>query len=72
MTLPEIQKAIESLPQDEQTKLATWVAERDKAAWDAELKRDFSAGGSGDEILQNVQQQVRAGKSKPFTSGRSL
>ena len=72
MTLPEIQKAIESLPQDEQTKLATWVAERDMAAWDAELDRDFSAGGAGDEILGNVRLQVRAGKSKPFSSGRSL
>jgi hypothetical protein len=42
------------------------------AAWDAELDRDFSAGGAGDEILGNVRLQVRAGKSKPFSSGRSL
>jgi hypothetical protein len=72
MTLPEIQKAIESLPQDEQVKLATWVASRDMAAWDTELERDFSAGGAGANLLQNTRRQVRAGKSKPFSSGRSL
>jgi hypothetical protein len=72
MTLPEIQKAIESLPQDEQTKLATWVAQRDLGAWDAEMEKDFSAGGAGGEILEDFRQQVRAGKSKPFSSGRSL
>ena len=72
MTLPEIQKAIESLPEDEQTKLATWLAQRDMVAWDAELKNDFSAGGAGDEILKNVRQQIRAEKSKPFSTGRCL
>lgn len=72
MTLPEIQKAIESLPEDEQTELATWVAQRDMAAWNAELEKDFSVGGAGDNILENVRQQVRAGRSKPFSSGRSL
>lgn len=72
MTLPEIQKAIESLPEDEQTELATWVAQREMAAWNAELEKDFSVGGAGDNILENVRQQVRAGRSKPFSSGRSL
>jgi hypothetical protein len=72
MTLLEIQEAIESLSKDEQTKLATWVAHRDVAAWDGELEGDFAASGVGGEILENVRQQVGAGKSKPFTSGRSL
>ncbi len=72
MTLPEIQQAIESLPADEQTQLAAWLARRDMAAWDAEMEKDFSAGGAGDEIVGNVRQQLRDGKSKPFSSGRSL
>lgn len=72
MTLPEIQKAIESLSEEEQTQLATWVAERDVAAWDAEIERDFSTGGAATNLLQNIRQQIRDGKSKPFSSGRSL
>jgi len=47
MTIAEIQRAIEALAEDEQAKLATWIAERDRAVWDAELERDFSAGGAG-------------------------
>ena len=63
MTLPEIQRAIEDLSKDEQAKLATWVAERDFAAWDAEIERDFSAGGAGSDLLEKVPKQVRSGKS---------
>ena len=59
MTIAEIQRAIEGLAEDEQTRLATWMAERDRAAWDAEIKRDFSAEGAGCALLENVRQQVR-------------
>lgn len=69
MTLPEIQRAIETLSEDEQARLATWVADRDAAIWDAELERDFSAGGTASAMLENVRQQVRAGKSRPFAEG---
>ena len=66
MTLPEIQRAIEALPEQEQAELATWVAGRDAAIWDAEIQRDFSAGGSGEALLETIRQQVRDGESKPF------
>ena len=66
MTLPEIQRAIEALPQEEQAQLAAWVAERDSAAWDAEIERDFSAGGAGEALLQDVREQVRTRNSKPL------
>ena len=69
MSLLEIQRAIEALPEEEQAQLATWVAERDSAAWDAEIAKDFSAGGAGNELLETVREQVRAGKSKPFSDG---
>ncbi len=62
MTLPEIQRAIEDLSKDEQAKLAFWLAERDFAAWDAEIERDFSAGGAGSALLENVRKEVRAGR----------
>jgi hypothetical protein len=69
MTIAEIQRAIEGLAEDEQTKLATWIAERDRAVWDAELERDFSAGGAGSPLLENIRRQVRRGESLPFAEG---
>ena len=69
MTFAEIQRAIQELPQDDQTKLAGWIAERDRALWDAEIERDFSSGGAGSALLENVRQQVRSGKSRPFAEG---
>ena len=67
VTLPEIQRAIETLSEDEQAQLATWVADRDRKVWDAELERDFSTGGAGSALLESVRRQVRAGKSAPLT-----
>ena len=69
MTFAEIQRAIEDLPEDEQTKLATWIAERDRTAWDAEIERDFAAGGTGSSLLEEVRQQVNRGESRPFAEG---
>jgi hypothetical protein len=69
VTLPEIQRAIETLSEDEQAQLATWVADRHSVIWDAEIERDFAAGGAGSALLENVRQQVRSGKSRPFTEG---
>jgi hypothetical protein len=66
MTLPEIQRAIEALPDEDQAALARWVAERDAAIWDEEIARDFSPGGSGEALLDRVRKQVRDGHSKPF------
>jgi hypothetical protein len=66
MTIAEIQRAIEGLAEDEQIKQATWIAERDRAAWDAEIERDFSAGGAGSALLESVRRQVRRGDSRPL------
>ena len=54
MTLPEIQRAIEGLPEQEQAELAKWVAGRDAAVWDAEIERDFSDGGRGEVLLESI------------------
>jgi hypothetical protein len=69
MTVAEIKGAFEDLPPEEQTKLATWMAERDRAEWDAEMERDFSPGGADSELLGNVRQQIRAGNSRPLSDG---
>jgi hypothetical protein len=69
VTLPEIQHAIEALPKEEQAQLAAWVADRDATAWGAEIERDFSPGGAGMTLLEEVRQQVREGKSAAFVKG---
>jgi len=43
------------------------MAERDRAMWDAEIERDFTAGGAGPVLLEDVRQQVRQAKSPPLT-----
>jgi hypothetical protein len=69
MDLAEIQHAIEELPKEQQAALAAWLAERDQAEWDAEIKRDFAPGGAGVALLEEMKADVRAGKFRPFEEG---
>jgi hypothetical protein len=69
MNLAEIQHAIEELPKEEQAALAAWLAERDQAEWDAEIEHDFSPGGAGMSLLQEMKADDRAGKFRPFEEG---
>ena len=68
--LSEIQHAIESLPLEAQARLAAWMAQRDHEQWDAEIERDFSPGGAGMKLLEEVKRDIAAGKSQPFEEGR--
>jgi len=42
--------------------LAAWLFERDQAEWDAEIERDFSPGGAGNALLEEMKADARAGK----------
>ena len=70
MDLAEIQRAIEALPKDQQTLLTAWLYERYQAEWDAEIERDFSPGGAGVELIEEMKADARAGKFRPFEQGR--
>jgi hypothetical protein len=70
MDLAEIQHAIEDLSKEQQTALAAWLGERDQAHWDAEMERDFAAGGAGLALLEEMKADVRAGNFQPFERGR--
>jgi hypothetical protein len=52
--LSEIQQAIEQLPKPEQATLTAWLIERDQAEWDAEIEHDFSPGGAGMAVLDEM------------------
>jgi hypothetical protein len=68
--LDEIRRAIETLPKDQQAALAAWISARDQAEWDAEIERDFSPGGAGIALLEEMKADARSGKFHPFEPGR--
>jgi hypothetical protein len=70
MDLDEIQRAIETLPKDQQAALAAWLSARDQSEWDAEIERDFSPGGAGIALLEEMKADARSGKFQPFELGR--
>ena len=70
MDIGEIQHAIEALPPEQQTTLLNWLGERDRREWDAQIERDFSRGGAGMDLLDQVRAKVRRGESGPMDKGR--
>ena len=70
MSITEIQHVIQELPAEEQTALAAWIVDRDRARWDEEIERDFSPGGAGMELLDRVKKHVSDGLSRPLSEGR--
>jgi hypothetical protein len=69
MDLAEIQHAIEELPKDQQTALAAWMAEREQGEWEAEIERDFAPAGAGMALIEEMKEQARVGKFRPFEQG---
>jgi hypothetical protein len=72
MDLAAIQHAIESLSPEQQGALLTWLADRDRTHWDAELEQDFSGGGAGIRLLQQVKARIRGGESLPMSESRPI
>jgi hypothetical protein len=61
-----IKELIEHLPLEEQIALAAWMSERDSKAWDNQIEQDFSPGGAGMELLQEVDAEIEAGNLQSF------
>ena len=66
MTVADIKAAIAQLPEPELLKLADWLDEMRNRAWDAEMERDFSSGGRGIRLLEEAEEDLRAGRVKPM------
>ena len=49
---------------DDQTALPGWLRERDWAAWDARIERDFSPGGRGIGLLVELKSEIADGNSR--------
>ena len=66
MTVEDIKAAIEQLPEPERLELADWLDAMRNRAWDAEMERDFSSGGRGMRLLEEVEADIREGRVKPL------
>ena len=60
MSLSEIEKAVEALSSEELTKLASFIRERENAAWDRQIDADFAEDGRLRPVLDEVREDIRA------------
>lgn len=62
MSLAEIKTAVDTLSADELTELATFIRDRDNAAWDRQIDSDFTEDGRLHSVAENVRADIRAGR----------
>ena len=65
MSVKEIEAAIAQLPAKDLVELITWLAEHHAEAWDKQIEDDLEAGRL-DELLAKVDEECRAGLSRPL------
>ncbi len=66
MSLAEIEKAVDELSPKELTKLAAYIARRDRLAWDQEIEEDFSPGGKHEKALERIDAEIESGNFTPL------
>jgi hypothetical protein len=66
MSLLEVQQTIETLSEEDQAALVAWLERRDRELWDRQITRDFSAGGAGMALLEQVDAEIEKGNFKPL------
>lgn len=69
MTVEAIKEAIARLPEYERHSLATWLNELEYDDWDRQMVADFSAGGRGAALVDEVRRDITQGKAVPFKEG---
>jgi hypothetical protein len=71
MTLEALKQAIAELPAEEESALAAWLHEQETDDWDRQMQKDFSPGGRGVRVLENVTADIRDGKFRPMDEKRT-
>ncbi len=66
MTVETIKQAIADLSADQKSSLAAWIICEDMDAWDRQIEEDFSPGGPGMALLEEVEADQRNGRLKPM------
>jgi len=69
MTVEAIKEAIARLPEYQRHSLAAWLNELDYDRWDKQMVEDFSPGGRGMALVENVKREIAEGKAVPFEEG---
>jgi len=64
MKLAEIKTVISELSDNEQAELTAWLLDRDREAWDRQIEADFSPGGRGKKLLDEVDAAINRGDFK--------
>jgi len=62
VSLAEIKDAVDALSPGELAELASFVRERENAAWDRQIDADFDEGGRLRPLLEEVRDDIRAGR----------
>jgi hypothetical protein len=62
MSLTEIKTAVDGLSPAELAELASFIRERENAAWDRQIDTDFSEGGRLRTVLDEVRADIQAGR----------
>jgi hypothetical protein len=61
-SLAEIKNAVQTLSPRELAELAAIIRERENAAWDCQIDADFAEHGRLRPILEEVRENIRAGR----------
>jgi len=68
VSLAEIKDAVETLSPGELAELASFIRERENAAWDREIDADFAENGRLRPLLDEVRKDIRAGRLEDLPS----
>jgi hypothetical protein len=66
MTLAEIKSVITELSDQERAELAAWLLSLDREAWNRQIETDFSPGGAGAKLLEEVDAAIDRGDYQPL------
>jgi hypothetical protein len=62
--LKPLKAAIAHLSAEDRTALATWIIEQDMKSWDEQIEKDFSPGGKGMAMLDEVKADIRTERQR--------
>ena len=64
MTVETIKEAIVHLSAPERLQLVDWFDELTEDEWDRQIEKDFSSGGRGYHLLEEVEADIGAGRTE--------
>jgi hypothetical protein len=62
VSLAEIKNAVDALSPEELAELAAFIRERDQAAWDRQIDRDFAEDGRLHSVAEEVRSDIHVGR----------